>query len=287
VIPGAPRFAAGFNGTSIEVHCESAPLAEELRLRLGHLLVGALAADTSILRLTLQQIESDWIEIRDSTGRCERGQLDYVVHCARRWAIEGFIEAHPGFLWLHAAAAALDGSAVLLCGSPGAGKSTLAVQLIDLGWTFVADDVVPVDGTSGLALPMPCAPCIRTGSSEDGGDPEVFLEQSKRVVAVASGQVATTAQPVGAIVFPEFSPDATLILSPLSAASTAWTLTAQCLRFDQDRARTIGGLFRLAEALPAFHLRYRDPAATAAELTRRWPELSRRLQSSCGNALNS
>lgn len=272
--PHAPRFSAGFNGSSIEVHCESAPLAEALRLRLGHLLMGALAAETVLLRLTLEQIERDWIEIRDSTGRSERGQLDYVVHCARRWAIEAFIAAHPAFLWLHAAAVARDGSVVLLCGSPGAGKSTLAVQLIDRGWTFVADDVVPVEGRSCLALPMPCAPCIRAGSPEEFGDRDVFLEQSKRVVAVASGQVATTAHPVAAIVFPEFSPGAKLVLSPLSAASAAWSLTTQCLRFDEVRARTIDGLFRLAEALAAFHLLYSDPSATAAELTRRWPELS-------------
>jgi hypothetical protein len=275
------RFTARFNGSSIELDCGSARLAEELRRRLGHLLVGALAAETAILRLTVEQIESDWIEIRDSTGRCERGQLDHAVHCARRWAIEGFIDAHPGFLWLHAAAAARDGSAVLLCGSPGAGKSTLAVQLVGRGWAFVAEDVVPVDGTSGLAQPMPCTPCVRTGSSEGP-----LLEESKQVIDVAAERVATTAQPIGGIVFPEFAPGAPLSLLPLSTASAAWLLTAQCLRFDQDRARTIGALFRLAEALPVFHLRYSAPAAAAEELTRRWPECRRPALSS-GRARHS
>ena len=284
MIPRAPRFSAGFCGSAIEMDCSSEPLAHELRQRLGHLLIGDHAAETVILRLTLEQIEPDWIEIRDSTGRCERGQRDYVVHCARRWAIEGFIEAHPGFLWLHAAAAALDGFVVLLCGSPGAGKSTLAVRLVELGWTFVADDVVPVDRTTGLALPMPCAPCIRIRSLEESDDPDVFLEQSKQVVPVTSGQVAAAPHPVGAIVFPEFSRNGRQVLSPLSSASAARSLIAHCLRFDEDKARTIGGLFRLTEALPAFHLRYCDPAATAAELTRRWLELSGRLQSSGGSA---
>src|SRR5262245_15522389 len=88
VTPRAPRFSVGFNGSSIEVECECAELAEELRLRLGHLMVGGPAAENALLRLTLEEIESGWIEIRDSTGRGERGQLEYVVHCARRWAIE-------------------------------------------------------------------------------------------------------------------------------------------------------------------------------------------------------
>ena len=47
-------------------------------------------------RLHDLDIGRHWIEIRDSTGRSERGQLDFVVHCGRRWAIEGFIAAHPG-----------------------------------------------------------------------------------------------------------------------------------------------------------------------------------------------
>jgi hypothetical protein len=285
VIPPARRFAAGFCGGTIEMDCSTEPLAYELRQRLGHLLLaGDHTAETVIFRLTLEEIEPDWIEICDSNGRSERGQREYIVHCARRWAIDRFIEAHPGFLWLHAAAAALDDLVVLLCGSPGAGKSTLAVQLVDLGWTFVADDVVPVDRTSRLALPMPCAPCIRTGLLQEGGDLPVFLEQSKRVVPVPSGQVATAPQPVGAVVFPEFVQSTAPILSPLSSTSAARSLIAHCLRFDEEKALTIGGLFRLADALPAFHLRYHDPAAAAADLTRRWPELSARVQRSAGAA---
>ena len=43
-------------------------------------------------------------------------------------------------LRIHATAIAIDGHAVLLRGSPGAGKSDLALRLIDAGASLVADD---------------------------------------------------------------------------------------------------------------------------------------------------
>jgi HPr kinase/phosphorylase len=47
-----------------------------------------------------------------------------------------------GGLLVHATAVAVEGGAVLLRGPPGAGKSDLALRLIDAGWRLVADDQV-------------------------------------------------------------------------------------------------------------------------------------------------
>lgn len=46
------------------------------------------------------------------------------------------------FMLVHATAVAIDGSAILLRGPPGAGKSDLALRLIDGGARLVADDQV-------------------------------------------------------------------------------------------------------------------------------------------------
>ena len=51
---------------------------------------------------------------------------------------------------LHASCVAKQGCAVLICGRSGAGKSDLALRLIDRGATLVSDDytiVRRVDGT--------------------------------------------------------------------------------------------------------------------------------------------
>lgn len=46
------------------------------------------------------------------------------------------------FTMLHAACVAFDGSAVLLCGPSGAGKTTLAYACAKRGWSFVTGDAV-------------------------------------------------------------------------------------------------------------------------------------------------
>ncbi|HVC55647.1 MAG TPA: HPr kinase/phosphatase C-terminal domain-containing protein [Stellaceae bacterium] len=56
-------------------------------------------------------------------------------------------------LRIHATAVALDGHAVLLRGASGAGKSDLALRLIDAGASLVADDVSDLQrGGAGIIV---------------------------------------------------------------------------------------------------------------------------------------
>jgi HPr kinase/phosphorylase len=49
---------------------------------------------------------------------------------------------------VHATAVAIDGSAVLIIGKSGSGKSDIALRLIDRGALLISDDIVRVDGTA-------------------------------------------------------------------------------------------------------------------------------------------
>ena len=53
---------------------------------------------------------------------------------------------------IHATCIAVDGAGVLLRGPPGAGKSDLALRLIDRGAVLVADDRVRLDRRDGLLV---------------------------------------------------------------------------------------------------------------------------------------
>jgi hypothetical protein len=58
------------------------------------------------------------------------------------------------FLVIHAAVVARNGEAVILVGASGAGKTTLALALVDRGWSLVSDDLAVLDPTSGSILSL-------------------------------------------------------------------------------------------------------------------------------------
>ena len=67
--------------------------------------------------------------------------------------------ADPAAELVHGTAVAVEGRAILIIGAPGAGKSTLALDMISRGAVLVADDRVAVDprGAGGLLLTAPTA----------------------------------------------------------------------------------------------------------------------------------
>ena len=75
---------------------------------------------------------------------------------------------------LHASCASRDGDGVLLLGPPGAGKSSLLLRLLDLGFSLVADDQVEIAG--GFAR----APAALAGMLEVRGLGIVRLPYAER-----------------------------------------------------------------------------------------------------------
>jgi energy-coupling factor transporter ATP-binding protein EcfA2 len=66
-----------------------------------------------------------------------------------------------GFL-AHAALLSRDGQGVLICGDPGAGKTTLSVSLLLAGFGYHSDDIVWIS-EGGEAVGAPFAPAIKAG----------------------------------------------------------------------------------------------------------------------------
>ena len=73
-------------------------------------------------------------------------------------------QGEPGRIQIHASCVALSGAGVLLRGRPGAGKSDLALRLVDGGGALVADDLCEIRraGSRLLAdLPTAVDPAFR------------------------------------------------------------------------------------------------------------------------------
>ena len=64
---------------------------------------------------------------------------------------------------LHAAALVRNGRMLLLCGHPGAGKTTLALALVQAGFGFAGDDLALLD-PQGQVTGVPFSPAVKAGA---------------------------------------------------------------------------------------------------------------------------
>jgi hypothetical protein len=175
-----------------------------------------------------------------------------------------FITHHSNLLWLHAGAACHQGRAVMIVGPGGRGKSTLVTGLCATGWTYLSDDITPVDPGSDRAVPFPVAPAVR----EDRGC-EMPLERLAEVrkidVDIRSEAVCREAMPVAALVFPSYSLSSPCELSPCPPANAALELLGNCLNLAIHREAAVSYFCDLVKRRPAFRLTYKS-ATHATEL---------------------
>lgn len=64
---------------------------------------------------------------------------------------------------LHAALLVRESKGLLICGGPGAGKTTLSMALLDAGFAFGGDDIALLD-EEGLLIGVPFSPALKPGS---------------------------------------------------------------------------------------------------------------------------
>jgi hypothetical protein len=78
-------------------------------------------------------------------------QLEHMTHLVM---VSAAAAAAVGQLVLHAGAVCRDGRAVAVMGPSGWGKTTLTLELVRRGWSFLTDDFAPLD-RSGWIAPFP------------------------------------------------------------------------------------------------------------------------------------
>ncbi len=108
------------------------------------------------------------------------------------------------FVVLHAAALEREGRCVLISGPSGAGKTTLALALLESGWRLLSDDFAPLERATGLVHPFPKALGLRPGPGEGlararwdlAGAGAAALAPGERVELDATG-LGADARPAG------------------------------------------------------------------------------------------
>jgi hypothetical protein len=107
-----------------------------------------------------------------------------------------------GVLVLHASACVHDGTAVLICGAAGSGKSSTLVALLEAGWSTLTEDVCAIDLRGDVPMAWPGPPWVRRRHGEKGpaGSSPRFESPDKVAWDIAPWQ-APTAVPVSQLIF--------------------------------------------------------------------------------------
>ena len=180
-------------------------------------------------------------------------------------------------LLLHAAVVERDGRAVLLPAWPGSGKSTLAVSLACAGWRFLSDEFgVVEDGGRVRPFVRPAALknesiAVIRGLAPSALGP-VYPRTRKGAVAhfrVPPQSLARGAEPatIGAVVFPDFAPDATTAtVQPMTPAVAFLKLAHNAFNYEIVGEPAFRAVARIVRHAPCRILRYGELGAAHAAL---------------------
>ncbi len=203
----------------------------------------------------------------------EDGTLADAMRCVRSSVVQLLMDARPELLWFHAGAAALRGQAVLFPGPAGGGKSTLVTSLCARGWSYLSDEIAPLDPGSHTVLPFLQAPAVREDPGRDM-PPEWVGMASKERVPLRADVVCREPTPIAAVVRPSYRRDARAELVVSSHATSALHLLEQCGNLAGHREGAVSYVCALVQRVPCFSLSFSDGEAgaevVARELERHW-----------------
>jgi hypothetical protein len=177
---------------------------------------------------------------------------------------EGALRNTSGLVLVHGAAVVRDGTAVLLVGPSGAGKTSLTLALLAAGWSLGSDDAAPLDPATGLIHPFPKSLGIRDPALWHAFAPDDWTppwpEHEKSPVLVPPRLFArmTRPFPAGWIAFVEFDGDDPPRLERLSSARTATRLAEHTRDLSPG---AVAALAELARSAPGAELRYPSSGA--------------------------
>lgn len=149
-------------GCRIRVESDQKNILEDFHACVRHIEdfhVGPIATNFS-----LTQKDDGYVICKNQKKiHCLSSVNDLIVQAA--WEmIEVGCNIPDRLLTVHGGAVANKNSCCIIAGTGGSGKTTLVAGLAASGFTFIADDVIPIESRSGLLVPIPISMCIKEGS---------------------------------------------------------------------------------------------------------------------------
>lgn len=193
------------------------------------------------------------------------------------WALNWCIstQAHQ-YLILHAAVMERDGSALIMPGPPGSGKSTLCAGLVSRGWRLLSDELTLIDPEDRCVVPIARPVSLKNASLEviRAFVPGAIFNEITHDTAKGSvthmkvpvehiRRVGERARP-GWVVFPKYRAGAAAVLTPRAKADSFLDLGRNAFNYSILGATGFEALGDVVEASNCYDFCYSDLAEATA-----------------------
>jgi hypothetical protein len=252
---GACELHLGCCDRTVAIECPDGDVAALLIAIFGALLHPAGRADVaSRIRI---EYAGEGVRIHaDDGGTVMATNAANLLYQVDKLLTVALQHRRPDVYFLHAAAVARGGSALVLAAPPGTGKSTLALALVQRGFDYLSDELAPVDVPGLRVYPYPHALCLKSRPPAPCSLPPAALDVGGRYhvpAAALSESIPRHPVPLGALVFLTRGVRATTC-ERLTPASASAHLMANALNARAHELDGLSAAARLAEQIPAFRI---------------------------------
>jgi hypothetical protein len=224
----------------------------------------------------------DWFgeptRTREPPGETYRLELDPAETRTLPSRLNRLASASAAFVVVHAAGVVYRDAVVALAAGPGAGKSTLATQLVADGAGYVTDEVLGIAPHSlavagyskritleiGSWSLFPWLDAIASRSAREGLDPTRVRWLDPRDVRPGALDWRGHSLHLGLIVVPHYREGVALAVEPLTALDTLLELVTDCFNLATVGERGLEALRDVARSVPAYRVIHADVRAASA-----------------------
>ncbi|MDP2901861.1 MAG: HprK-related kinase A [Methylovulum sp.] len=185
------------------------------------------------------------------------------------WGLNWCIGAHIfQYMLLHAAVVEKNGCALILCGEPGAGKSTLTAALVNRGWRLLSDEMAVIDLQTHELIPIVRPISLKNESiaiisqfAPEAVMGDSFLDTGKGTVAhmkppTDSILKAATRTVARWVVFPKYRTDSEIALQGLAKGQTVLRLAENSFNYSALGGSGFNALCGLVEQCDCYDFVY-------------------------------
>lgn len=185
-----------------------------------------IRSDTDLLAEPLTLLYGDYTATVDSHGfydfhinllrrkKCRSDEVEFSWEGASPFPELPINQTHPLFEWglnwciatlsgadivIHAAVVERHGTALVLPGQPGSGKSTLCAELSLSGWRLLSDELTIISSKTGLVRPIPRPISLKNSSIDIIGSRFPKAELTKPITDTRKGPIAYVRPPSAAV----------------------------------------------------------------------------------------